>query len=119
MIAVLFAGTKLAPIFTKDSLWSIIHVGVITSRRSPISLIVIVDMLQSTWQEWNEVWYRGNRMQLPIRQLLRLLVPHAQALIDSCSNVKKSRMWNVDLEILIRVANLPPILPPMNDVLIV
>lgn len=106
-LAVLFAGAPFAHVFVQDFLWGIIHLGGLRARRSPIPIIIILDLLQSMWNEWNNIHYRGNRAQMPIRQLLRLSITHVKALMDTCTSVKKRKKWDSELHFLDLAANMP------------
>lgn len=111
-IAVHLSGSHLGTIFCKDSLWSIIHAGVLRSRRSPVPLVIILEMLQCTWRERNDVRYRGSSLQVPIRQLLLQVTIHAKELMSLCHNAKKLCIWRKDIDTLVMAANQPGLAPP-------
>lgn len=46
-IAMIQVGKSLTLVFCKNFLWGMIHVGVMQARHNSISLIVIVEMIQS------------------------------------------------------------------------
>lgn len=108
-LAVILAGTSLAPVFSHNSLWEIIRSGVVRAKCSPIPIVLILDMLQCIWSERNAIQYRCNCLQLPIRVLLHQSVNHVKALIDMCNSKKRQRVWTLELQFLELAAN-----PPCN-----
>lgn len=81
--------------------------GILRSRRSPVPLIIIVEMLGSIWNERNDARYRGLSAQIPIPWLLQKVVFHVKALLETCHSNKKRRIWEKELDMLTQAANLP------------
>lgn len=114
-LAVVFVGSPFAPVFCQDTLWGIIHFGALRARRSPIPLVIIVDLLHDIWTEQNAIRYRGDQSQLPIRQLLYHSLTHVKALIEICKSDKKKRRWELELCYLELAANPPLFYKNPND----
>lgn len=81
-LAVIFVGSTLALVFYHNNLWGIIHFGILRSCRSPILLVIIIDMLHNIWLERNTIHYKASTSQLPIHTLLQQSVKHVNALMD-------------------------------------
>lgn len=88
-IVVRLMGTRLATIFMKGSLGEILYEGIMRAQRSPIILVIIVEMLVGTWRERNSVCYSGIRSQIPVKRLLSGAKAHCRALVNTCESRKK------------------------------
>lgn len=66
-----------------------------------------VAILHNIWNDRKKIRYKGNRSQLPIRNLLSLVVVHIKALMAVCKSVKKRHMWEKELKVLQMAANPP------------
>lgn len=86
------------------------------ARRSPVPVIIVVDMHTSIWRELNGIRLRGDRSQIPIRQLLLNMMTHVQMVMELCSSKKKKRWWNKELDSLKEAAKPAPLSLTLDDV---
>lgn len=69
-IGVCLMGTWLALPFTKSTLGEILYTGIMRAQRSPLPLVIIMEMIASIWRERNVVQFCGDRLQVPISRVL-------------------------------------------------
>lgn len=93
----------------KGSLWEILKSAIMVASHSPVLVIVVVEMLNNIWHEWNGIHYRSSHSQIPIWSLLQKSVAHVRALTELCNNNKERRWLEKDLEKLDR-ASKPPMI---------
>lgn len=60
----------------------------------------MIEMLNSTWHEWNNVKFWGLHNQIPLYQILTLAITHVKSLINCYSNECKKRIWSKELQLL-------------------